>query len=66
LNPYTGSWDEMLVRNIFWEEDADIILSIPVHEGMDDLAAWHYNQNGLFTVKSGIQSLCRREETGQG
>lgn len=52
IDPYTGSWDEMLVRDTFWEDDADIILSIPVHEGMNDLIAWHYNQNGLFTVKS--------------
>lgn len=40
FDPATGSWDEELVRETFWQEDAEIILSIPVHEGMDDMIAW--------------------------
>jgi hypothetical protein len=52
IDPITGSWDEALVRDIFWEEDAECILCIPVHEGMDDLVAWHFNNNGQFTVRS--------------
>jgi hypothetical protein len=49
------------VRNTFWEDDADVILSIPVHEGMDDMVAWHYNKNGLFTVKSAYK-ICAAEK----
>lgn len=52
LDPSTGTWDEELVRDCFWKEDADLILSLPVHEGMDDMIAWYYNSNGLFSVKS--------------
>jgi hypothetical protein len=52
LDPTTGLWDEELVCAIFWQEDAEVILSIPVHEGMDDMIAWHYNKNGIFSVKS--------------
>lgn len=28
----------------FLEEDAEIVSSILVHEGMDDIQAWHYNK----------------------
>lgn len=52
IDPATTTWDAELVRATFWEEDANIVLSIPVHEGMDDLVAWHYNKNGIFSVKS--------------
>jgi hypothetical protein len=51
FDPDTGSWDE-LVRETFWQEDAEIILSNTVHEGMDDMIAWHYNKNGMFSVRS--------------
>ncbi|WVZ81971.1 hypothetical protein U9M48_029294 [Paspalum notatum var. saurae] len=47
-----GTWDEELVKEIFWEEDAELILSLTVHEGMNDIAAWHFDKHGLFSVKS--------------
>ena len=28
----------------FWEEDARISLAIPVHGGMENLAAWHFEK----------------------
>lgn len=28
----------------FWEKDARIILAIPVHGGMENLAAWHFGK----------------------
>ena len=52
MDPYTGSWDEELVREIFWEEDVQHILSIPIKQGYDDSLAWHYDVRGLFSVKS--------------
>ena len=52
LNPHTGAWDEELVRATLWQENAEVILSIPVHEGMEDTIAWHYNKNGIFSARS--------------
>ena len=52
FDPGTGSWDVQLVRDIFWEEDAKIILALPVHGGMRNLAAWHFDKKGAFSVKS--------------
>ena len=52
INPATSSWDEELVRQIFWVEDVDLILSTPVHCEPEDLVAWHYDKRGSFSVKS--------------
>ena len=32
--------------------NVDLILSIPVHVEMEDVAAWHYDTKGLFTIRS--------------
>ena len=70
INPINGSWDEELIREMFWEEDAECILSIPVHAGMDDLVAWHYNTCGEFTVRSAykvfMEDKSRRVESRRG
>jgi hypothetical protein len=52
MDPYTGSWDVALVWDYFWEEDAELILALPVHQGRDNTLAWHFDEYGVFTVKS--------------
>lgn len=52
INPNTGKWDTRLVKDVFWEEDAAVILAIPVYADREDTLAWHYDKNGLFSVKS--------------
>ena len=39
IDPASGSWDVDLVKDVFWEEDAEIILALPVHEGRDNFLA---------------------------
>jgi hypothetical protein len=51
IDPYTGSWDRQLVQSIFFEQDSDVILAIPLREDMEDDWAWHYEPKGCFTVK---------------
>jgi|UPI0001A83224 hypothetical protein len=58
IDPASGSWDVELVKDVFWEEDADIILALPVHEGRDNFLAWHFNEHGIFCVKSAYK-ICR-------
>lgn len=53
----TGDWDQALVRDIFWEEDVQDILAIPVHIGREDLLAWHFDKKGVFSVKSAYHTL---------
>jgi hypothetical protein len=53
INPVTGTWDEALIRDIFWGVDATRILEIPLSPtSMEDFVAWHYTKTGLFTVWS--------------
>jgi hypothetical protein len=52
INPATGQWDEELVRDTLWDADANIVLKIPVREDFEDFPAWHYDEKGVFTVKS--------------
>ena len=52
IDPSSGQWDEQLVREIFWQQDVEQILSIPVHIEMEDVVAWHYDSRGLFSVRS--------------
>lgn len=52
MDPVTGSWDTTLVKDIFWEEDAEIILALPVHGGREKSLAWHFDKHGKFNVRS--------------
>jgi hypothetical protein len=52
INPATEDWDEQLVRYLFFEEDANIILTLFVSTQMEDFPAWHPDPKGLFSVKS--------------
>lgn len=68
INPTTGSWDVALVGDIYWEEDAKLILALLVNEGRENMLAWHYDARGLFSVKSAYKvcrdSLLRRRVKG--
>jgi hypothetical protein len=51
INPITGSWDEELIKYIFWEEDSDIILSLPILQGNENRLIWHFDKRGQFSVR---------------
>jgi len=57
IDPITGTWDHVLIEEVFWEEDWKCILSIPIKQGMDDLIAWHFDRKGVFSVKSAYHTL---------
>lgn len=52
INPLLGDWDRNLVTDIFWEEDANLILSLPVHENRPNVLTWHFDPKGVFSVRS--------------
>jgi hypothetical protein len=57
--PVTGSWDEDLVTEIFRLVDANLILSIPLRDGMEDFYAWFYDPKGVFSVKAAYKLHCQ-------
>jgi hypothetical protein len=57
LNPVSDTWDEELVRDVFWKEDVSFILATPTNPGHDDALAWHFDRKGLFSVKSAYHVL---------
>jgi hypothetical protein len=65
IDPQTGMWDVDLVQDIFWTEDVQHILSIPIKHGMEDLIAWHYDLKGTFSVKSAYHVLEDKREHSQ-
>ncbi|KAK3222937.1 hypothetical protein Dsin_009962 [Dipteronia sinensis] len=49
-----GSWNDVLVRKSFSEEEAEAILSLPSSRmGIHDSFLWHYDKSGTYSVKSG-------------
>ena len=57
INPITGNWDEELIKHTFWENDAVVILPLPVFEGREKTLAWHYDKRGMFSVQ-GAYKMC--------
>jgi hypothetical protein len=39
IDPFTGQWDEVLVRDTFWEMDVNIILATPIRSDYEDYLA---------------------------
>lgn len=60
INPITGSWDEGLINDTFWPEDADIILSLPLFVDNENRLAWHFDKKGMFSVRSAYK-VCRED-----
>jgi hypothetical protein len=58
INPVTRDWDVEMVKDLFWEEDQQVILAILVFEGRDNLLAWHFDKHGKFSVRSAYK-VCR-------
>ncbi|GJN27875.1 hypothetical protein PR202_gb15931 [Eleusine coracana subsp. coracana] len=52
INPIDGNWDDDLIKSLFPSVDVNRILQIPLSPGREDLVAWHFNRNGIFSVRS--------------
>jgi hypothetical protein len=65
IDPQTGNWDGELIRDIFWEDDVQHILAIPIKHGREDNIAWHYDPRGIFSVKSAYHVLEDKREQNQ-
>ncbi|CAL8082381.1 unnamed protein product [Prunus armeniaca] len=58
----SGQWNVPLLKDIFWDQEVEAILQIPlVSLASHDCLIWHYERNGMYSVKSGYQ-LTRLEK----
>ncbi|KAL5554075.1 hypothetical protein UlMin_041476 [Ulmus minor] len=58
----SGSWDPSIIRDSFYEDEAEAILSLPLpRRTTPDSLRWHYDKSGHFTVRSGywLATKCR-------
>lgn len=71
IDPSTVGRDTQLVKDVFWEEDASLVLAIPTRPDQQDIVAWAH---GTLILKGNIQSnlhiMCLRimkrgEESGK-
>ena len=61
INHVDSTWDADLVRSIFERVDANHILQMPITQGREDCVAWHYNRNGLFSVRSAYHGQWKKK-----
>lgn len=52
IDPFSEQWDVALIQQVFGNEDAKIIRSIPIHTDIEDSVGWHFDVKGSFSVKS--------------
>lgn len=49
----SNNWNQQLIKEVFWETEAELILNIPISQtGRKDKLVWYLTNNGLFSVKS--------------
>lgn len=49
LDTDSGSWNVGLVKTLFWEEDNNFILQIPISQfDINDIRVWHMSKHGCY------------------
>lgn len=58
-----SNWDETKLRELIVEEDVEYIKNIKVSAtAQQDLLGWHYNEDGIYTVRSGYWLATHRPD----
>ena len=56
--PATRTWDKQMLVEHFVDPDVDAIMNIPLSTRLqEDFYAWHYDNRGIFSVKSAYRML---------
>lgn len=58
IDSTSASWDRQKIESVFMPMDAQVILGIPLcTRNIPDFWSWHYEKNGLFSVRSAYRML---------
>jgi len=66
IDPITNRWDASLIQSMFCQEDANVILKIPLREDEEDFIAWHPDTKGRFSVRSAYNLYIYEVEKEEG
>ncbi|KAK1398571.1 hypothetical protein POM88_008434 [Heracleum sosnowskyi] len=58
----TKQWDDDLISDIFVDRDAQLIMSIPISDGINDNWFWRKDKLGIYSVKSAYLMLQTADE----
>jgi hypothetical protein len=62
-----GAWDELKLREFFYEVDVQDILKIHIgREGVEDFIAWNHTKTGIFSVKLAYHLAVHRKKIRKG
>lgn len=62
----SNKWKEEEVRQAFHNDDAELILGIPLPRfDTNDKLIWHYSGNGCYNVKSGYEAALAIRKRGE-
>ncbi|CAN0878470.1 Putative ribonuclease H protein At1g65750 [Linum grandiflorum] len=50
-------WDEVRVRSLFHQREAEEVLAMPIVGGEEDSVVWQYSKNGTYSVRSAYRLL---------
>ncbi|KAL3846296.1 hypothetical protein ACJIZ3_003699 [Penstemon smallii] len=60
IDPNLGDWNQELIEEIFWPEEVELILKIPLGSLQnEDTQIWHYTSTGQFSVRSAYHLALR-------
>jgi hypothetical protein len=63
IDPVQHQWRTEKIQEIFLAPDARAILQIPLRRsGGEDWLAWHYEKNGVYSVRSAYRALLSAKE----
>ncbi|KAL0317111.1 UNVERIFIED_CONTAM: hypothetical protein Sangu_2125400 [Sesamum angustifolium] len=66
IDDNSKDWNQTLVRTLFWHDEAESILAIPLSSVVgEDFVIWHHTANGMFSIKSAYHvavSLANRNQ----
>ncbi|XP_059458355.1 uncharacterized protein LOC132187949 [Corylus avellana] len=67
IEPTSSRWNIPLIREIFWEEEADLICGLPLSRyNMQDRLIWKCTSSGEFSVRSAYHLELERNAANYG
>ena len=65
IDPVNKKWKGNIIDNLFYDFEAAIIKNMPLCRSIqDDVLIWHFNPDGVYSVKFGYRYLHEQQQHG--